>query len=95
MTFEVSQRAQKAIGKIIAYYAENEPPSRAIKVLDSFLETFQATANNPFIYPDDKRYKGKHEVRRGVIHRTYVFNYRVFKTKIVIITIYHGKRNMG
>ena len=75
MVFEVSQRAQKAIERIIAYYVENETPARAIKVLDSFLEIFQAAAKNPFIYPIDIRYKGKYEVRRGVIHQTFIFKY--------------------
>lgn len=95
MTFEISKRAEKAINDIIAYYAENEPPSRAIIVLDSFFKAFQSAAKNPTMYPIDKKYKGTLQIRKAVIHKTYIFKYKVIKSKIVILVIYHGKRNTG
>jgi plasmid stabilization system protein ParE len=95
MTFEIAKKADKAIKEIIAYYAENEPPNRAIKVLDSFFEAFQTAAKYPSNHPIDGNYHGQLEISKGVIHKTYIFKYKVLSNKIVILNIYHGKRNIN
>jgi plasmid stabilization system protein ParE len=73
MTYKIAEKAKEQIQLIYDYYLVFESPQRAIKVLDSFYETFKAVASNPSIFPSTSNPFVSPKVistRKGIIHKT-------------------------
>lgn len=90
---KLRSKVYKQIEGIFLYINENEYPARADKVVKSLYESINKIGFNPVIYPKHPKFQHlKGDTRKAVVHKTFIITFRIFKTHIAILDIFHGRR---
>ena len=91
MKYEISEEVLTRLKEIYAYNFTQYHKERAEKILNSIDEVFQKAANNPNFYPPylNNTYPNRN-LRRAIIHKTYVLIFEVLESHIHILSLYHG-----
>lgn len=79
--------------EIVRYYQTNEGQKRAHKVANSISNMMQRIAESPFEFPV---YEKTHRlnIRKAVVHNTFIILFKIIETEIIVFDIYHGKQNI-
>jgi plasmid stabilization system protein ParE len=89
-TVELTLQSELRLNEIIDYYLVNESEERTLKVLASFVESFDKIALSPRIY---KRFHSNTfpdlEIRQFTHYKTYHIYFVVLETTIRIAEIFH------
>lgn len=91
LLYELSQEADKDLEDIFDYTVEKFGLDQAVLYVSSFENTFEALCNNP------KLGRERTEIReelRSVVKESHVVFYRILKSKIRIVRILHGSRDI-
>lgn len=85
-----NQNFENGIFEIEYYYRTFESDNRAEKVLESINENIFRIRKNPLEFPIVPEYK-KEEIRKAVVHNTFIIYFKLSIDKILLLDIFHGK----
>jgi plasmid stabilization system protein ParE len=93
MKITVSPKAEKSLKAIGEHIREKGYPETSDKYLNRLKEFAYSLSAFPNKYPICRFQRfAKHNFHCATFERSYVFVYKVVKTKLVIYNIIHGKR---
>ncbi|MDX2190270.1 MAG: type II toxin-antitoxin system RelE/ParE family toxin [Bacteroidota bacterium] len=77
------------------YLREFEGDKRAEKVVQSIEKELINIQANPLHYPKfDKIFPTNENIRKAIVHRTYIIIFELINESIFVLRIYHGKQNI-
>lgn len=88
----VSDDARKDLESEYLYYAYNYSIEAAEKLRLGFSKEILKILPNPYIYPECRFLPTKTQIYRNIVWENYLIIYRIRKTKIVVLSLFHTKK---
>jgi plasmid stabilization system protein ParE len=90
-----SDQALKSLHQIYEYGIETFSLTSATVYLDELVEKIESLSENYLLYPQCRYLPTKSKKYRNMIFGTYLVLYRITKSRIEVLNVYHSSRSIS